>query len=87
MRWCVAAQYALLDIQWPEALLKLPDCAPETDLSTGRLSFRGLRIRMGASFGSGLIRKPLNTGPTQFAQPLRPFTSACAPTTLHRILQ
>ena len=62
MRWCVAAQYALLDIQWPEALLKLPDCAPETDPSTGQLSFRGLRIRMGASFGSGLIRKPLNTG-------------------------
>ena len=62
MRWCVAAQYALLDVPWPEALLKLPDCAPETDPVTGRLSFRGLRIRMGASFGSGLIRKPLNTG-------------------------
>ena len=82
MRWCVAAQYALLDIQWPEALLKLPDCAPETDPSTGRLSFRGLRIRMGASFGSGLIRKPLNTGPTPVAPSLWPRTQAFSPSTL-----
>ena len=62
MRWCAAAQTALLNTQWPEALLKLPDCAPETEPLFKRLVFKGLRIRMGASFGSGLIRKPLNTG-------------------------
>lgn len=62
MRWCAAAQCALLDVQWPEALLKLPDCAPEMDSIASKLIFRGLRIRMGASFGGGLIRKPLNTG-------------------------
>ena len=62
VRWCAAAQVALLDTQWPEALLKLPDCAPETEPLFRKLIFKGLRIRMGASFGSGLIRKPLNTG-------------------------
>ena len=62
VRWCAAAQIALLDTQWPEALLKLPGCAPETDPLVGKLIFKGLRVRMGASFGSGLIRKPLNTG-------------------------
>lgn len=62
MRWCVAAQFALLEIEWPEALLKLPDCAPEVDPLAAKLIFRGLRIRMGASSGGGLLRKPLNTG-------------------------
>jgi hypothetical protein len=62
VRWCAAAQCALLDVQWPAALLMLPDCAPEMDSVASKLIFRGLRIRMGASFGGGLIRKPLNTG-------------------------
>ena len=82
MRWCAAAQVALLETQWPEALLKLPDCAPETEPLFRKLIFKGLRIRMGASFGSGLIRKPLNTG--------QPAALTLPPTEqklLHRLLE
>ncbi|CAL8470951.1 g10493 [Coccomyxa elongata] len=62
VRWCVELQLALLHVDWPEAMLRWPDCAPETDPSTGTLLFRGLRVRMGMAFGRAQHRKPLNTG-------------------------
>ncbi len=62
MRWCAELQLALLDLDWPESILRWPDCAPEADASTGGLLFRGLRVRMGMAFGRAQHRKPLNTG-------------------------
>ena len=62
VRWCVELQLALLHVDWPEAMLRWPDCAPEADPSTGGLLFRGLRVRMGMAFGRAQHRKPLNTG-------------------------
>lgn len=62
MRWCAEVQLALLAVEWPEAMLRWPDCAAEADPSTGALIFRGLRVRMGMAFGRAQHRKPLNTG-------------------------
>ncbi|EIE20201.1 hypothetical protein COCSUDRAFT_67530 [Coccomyxa subellipsoidea C-169] len=62
VRWCAELQLALLDLDWPESILRWPDCAPEADASTGGLLFRGLRVRMGMAFGRAQHRKPLNTG-------------------------
>lgn len=62
VRWCAAMQLELMQTEWPEALLKWPDCAPEVDHTTGALLYRGLRVRMGMAFGRAQHRKPLNTG-------------------------
>jgi hypothetical protein len=63
VRWSVALQLELLMVEWPETLLRWPDCAPEQDpANPGSLLWRGLRVRCGMAFGRAQHRKPLNTG-------------------------
>lgn len=66
VRWSAAVQKALLGMNWPEALLQWGDCQPIKDPDTGALLWRGLRVRMGMSWGQPSYKKPLNTG----AQPV-----------------
>lgn len=60
--YCCAVQLQLLDLPWPEELLQWPECAAMTDSESGRWLFRGLRLRMGVTWGLADSRKPLNTG-------------------------
>ena len=62
VRWSAAVQKALLGMNWPEALLQWGDCQPIKDPDTGALLWRGLRVRMGMSWGQPSYKKPLNTG-------------------------
>lgn len=62
VRWSAAVQQALLGMNWPEALLQWGDCQPIKDPDTGALLWRGLRVRMGMSWGQPSYKKPLNTG-------------------------
>lgn len=55
-------QKALLGMNWPETLLQWCDCQPTRDPNTGALLWRGLRVRMGMSWGRPSYKKPLNTG-------------------------
>ena len=64
-------QKELLLISWPEALLQWGDCREQRDPDTGAVIWRGLRVRMGMSFGRPSYKKPLNTG--EYA----PCPSAC----------
>ena len=60
--YCCAVQLQHLDLPWPAELLQWAECAPMTDSEDGRLLFRGLRLRMGVTWGLADSRKPLNTG-------------------------
>ncbi|DBA77690.1 TPA: hypothetical protein ACH3X2_008392 [Trebouxia sp. C0005] len=62
VRWSAAVQKALLGMNWPETLLQWGDCQPTRDPNTGALLWRGLRVRMGMSWGRPSYKKPLNTG-------------------------
>ena len=62
VRWSAAVQKALLQMNWPETLLQWSDCRPTKDPDTGVLLWRGLRVRMGMSWGRPSYKKPLNTG-------------------------
>jgi len=64
VRWSAAVQKALLGMNWPETLLQWGDCQPVQDPNTGALLWRGLRVRMGMSWGRPSYKKPLNTGIT-----------------------
>ena len=55
-------QKELLEMNWPEILLQWSDCQPHQDPNTGALMWRGLRVRMGISWGRPSYKKPLNTG-------------------------
>ena len=62
VRWCAAMQTELLLISWPEGLMQWGDCREQRDPETGAIIWRGLRVRMGMSFGRPSYKKPLNTG-------------------------
>lgn len=62
VRWSAAVQKELLEMNWPEILLQWSDCQPHQDPNTGALIWRGLRVRMGISWGRPSYKKPLNTG-------------------------
>ncbi|KAJ9460795.1 Adenylate cyclase [Diplonema papillatum] len=49
-KWCTVVQRELLNVDWPEDLLKLPLCRQVTD-DEGRIIWRGLRVRMGFHMG------------------------------------
>jgi len=72
VRWSAAVQKALLGMNWPETLLQWGDCQPTRDPNTGALLWRGLRVRMGMSWGRPSYKKPLNTG--------APSVTSCVPT-------
>lgn len=55
-------QKELLLISWPEGLMQWGDCREQRDPETGAIIWRGLRVRMGMSFGRPSYKKPLNTG-------------------------
>lgn len=55
-------QKELLLISWPEALMQWEDCREQMDPKTGAVIWRGLRVRMGMSFGRPSYKKALNTG-------------------------
>ncbi len=61
VRYCCAVQLQLLDLPWPSTVLEWPECIPQYS-TNGRLLFRGLRLRMGLTWGRADSRKPLNTG-------------------------
>jgi class 3 adenylate cyclase len=52
LAWCADVQRALLDIEWPEALLDHPGAAEEWGDTDDRVLFRGLRVRMGVHVGT-----------------------------------
>lgn len=51
--WCFAVQAALLDINWPQEMLKSVSCQPVYD-KDNNLIFRGLSVRMGTHWGEPL---------------------------------
>ena len=64
VRWCLAAQQALLDAPWPETLLAQTDAAEEK--GPKGLLHRGLRVRMGVHLGEPECREDERTGQTDY---------------------
>ena len=69
VRWSAAVQKELMEMNWPEILLQWSDCQPQQDPNTGALIWRGLRVRMGISWGRPSYKKPLNTGVHTLPEP------------------
>ena len=59
--WCMAVQMALVEVQWPDALLAMPGAKPEK-LADGTPVFNGIRIRMGVHTGKANARRNPVTG-------------------------
>lgn len=66
VNWCVATQVALLHITWPAKLLSIPAAAEERD-STGRVVWKGLRVRMAVHSGVPESDTDPATGRTTYA--------------------
>ncbi|MES1907562.1 MAG: hypothetical protein MHM6MM_000659 [Cercozoa sp. M6MM] len=56
IRWCVAAQKQLLELQWKDDLLTHPSACSEDD-ANGQTIWRGLRVRMGIHVGEPNCRR------------------------------
>lgn len=61
IEWCMASQKALLDAEWPAALLKHPGAAEEWGDVDDKVLFRGLRVRMGIHIGEPRVGKDPTT--------------------------
>nr|WIL05220.1 serine/threonine kinase [Pithovirus mammoth] len=61
LKWCVEVQKALLEVEWPAALLEHPGAAEEWGDTDDRILFRGLRVRMGVHLGFPRISKDPTT--------------------------
>jgi class 3 adenylate cyclase len=61
LAWCADVQRALLEVEWPTALLGHSGAGQETDAEDrSRLVFKGLRVRMGVHAGSPkVVRDPM----------------------------
>ncbi|EPZ35119.1 Adenylyl cyclase class-3/4/guanylyl cyclase domain-containing protein, partial [Rozella allomycis CSF55] len=55
MRFCISTQIDLMDAEWPEEILKSPDCKPILD-KEGHLLYKGLSVRMGIHFGTPICQ-------------------------------
>ncbi len=65
VRFCLACQEALHDLEWPEALLENPEAAKSADGF-----FRGLRVRMGVHLGNTRKSADPTTGRMDFFGPV-----------------
>jgi class 3 adenylate cyclase len=74
VRWCLAAQKALLEANWPEELLKLPAASQEFHFdpqsNTSTPIFNGIRVRMGVHCGSPACRRNPTTGRMDYFGPV-----------------
>ena len=61
LRWCLDAQIALLEAEWPAELLSFAD-ACEIEGDRQEILFRGLRVRMGAHLGRPDCQEDPTTG-------------------------
>ena len=78
VRWAAALQGALLQLDWPPAVLAWRDCAEAVSPVTQRFLWRGLRVRCGIAYGRPQFRKPLNTGAWGPAHALALFCAPCS---------
>jgi serine/threonine protein kinase/2',3'-cyclic-nucleotide 2'-phosphodiesterase (5'-nucleotidase family) len=61
LEWCMDVQQALLDVEWPEALLAHPAAAEELGDVEDKVIFKGLRVRMGVNYGQPkLVKDPVS---------------------------
>jgi tetratricopeptide (TPR) repeat protein len=60
LRWCLDVQRALVQVEWPKALLKQPE-AGVVLREDGAPLFRGLRVRMGMHVGEPAVRRDPRT--------------------------
>jgi len=68
VRWCLAAQIALLDADWPDAIFDRPEAAIARGGET--VLFRGLRVRMGVHVGEPDCRPDPVTGRMDYFGPV-----------------
>jgi class 3 adenylate cyclase len=61
IRWATQFQQDLMYQNWPPVLLEMEECREQKD-ADGHLIWRGLRTRVGMSWGRATTKKPLNTG-------------------------
>ncbi|KAL4419982.1 hypothetical protein ABPG75_007080 [Micractinium tetrahymenae] len=62
IEWGCALQQELLGFVWPETVLEWVECRERRDPENTNLLWRGLRVKMGVSFGVPSSKAPLNTG-------------------------
>eukprot|EP00878_Enallax_costatus_P046534 GHUV01056660.1.p1 GENE.GHUV01056660.1~~GHUV01056660.1.p1 ORF type:complete len:117 (-),score=34.02 GHUV01056660.1:161-511(-) len=61
--WGCHFQEELLFVSWPQTLLdQCSECSVQLDPVTGLPIWRGLRVKVGMSYGMVNSKKPLNTG-------------------------
>lgn len=58
--WACHVHAELLQLDWPEKLLTLEECAAE--IRGERRIHRGLRVKVGMAYGNGVDKRPLKTG-------------------------
>jgi class 3 adenylate cyclase len=75
LAWCADVQKALLEVEWPEALLDHPGAAEEWGDTDDRVLFKGLRVRMGVHVGAPkIVRDPM----TRRVEYIGPVVNAAA---------
>ncbi|PSC75196.1 Helicase sen1 [Micractinium conductrix] len=62
VEWGCALQLELMGFAWPDTVLEWGECAEQRDPDTTNLLWRGLRLKLGISYGLPSSKAPLNTG-------------------------
>jgi len=69
LKWAVAVQERLMDVDWPAKLLEHPAAAEEWDAEDNKI-FRGLRIRIGMHYGAPRTTRDALTRRVEFIGPV-----------------
>lgn len=62
LQWGCALQQELLGFAWPESVLEWGECCEVREAESTNLLWRGLRVKIGISYGVPSSKAPLNTG-------------------------
>uniref|UniRef100_A0A061RD42 Kinase-like protein n=1 Tax=Tetraselmis sp. GSL018 TaxID=582737 RepID=A0A061RD42_9CHLO len=76
LQFAVAAQKQAMNLDWSSDLLKLRNCE-EVFSEGGSLLFRGMRVKMGMSFGSCQTTRPSPTGQADYPGAFVNICAAC----------
>lgn len=69
--WCSRVQLHLLQVEWPPAILELPDCREIVDSQNNQqVLYRGLSVRMGMNYGEPLCERDPMTGRMDYFGPM-----------------
>jgi class 3 adenylate cyclase len=70
VHWCMEAQKALVDLEWPATLLEHPGAAEEWNDGDDTVLYKGLRVRMGVHAGEARTRRDAMTRRVEYSGPV-----------------